>query len=215
MSRSSLKIDEDLGKKSETAADLCNIGTFYITLKRYKEAEDYLMKAMKLAEDLGIVAYTKEIEEALSLLYSKTNRFDLALEHYKRSIIARDKITNEENIKKQTQTEMQFEFDKKEAITKAEQEKKNVVQQEEKRKQRIILFSVSVFLLLTVLFAWFIYKGYRQKKKANVEISLQKQIIEEKQKDILDSIHYARRIQRSLLPTESYINKNINRLNRK
>ena len=35
---------------------------------------------------------------------------------------------------------------------------------------------------------------------------------EEKQKEILDSIFYARRIQRSLLTTEKYIGRNLKRL---
>lgn len=37
---------------------------------------------------------------------------------------------------------------------------------------------------------------------------------EEKQKEILDSIHYAKRIQQSLLPNEKYISKNLYRLNK-
>ena len=36
---------------------------------------------------------------------------------------------------------------------------------------------------------------------------------EEKQKEILDSIYYARRIQRALITPEFYINKSLNRLN--
>ncbi len=37
------------------------------------------------------------------------------------------------------------------------------------------------------------------------ELEKSKQIIEEKQKEILDSIHYAKRIQKSLLPSEKFI----------
>jgi len=35
----------------------------------------------------------------------------------------------------------------------------------------------------------------------------QKELLEEKQKEILDSIRYAKRIQTSLLPTERYLDK--------
>jgi len=42
-------------------------------------------------------------------------------------------------------------------------------------------------------------------QKARVTITTQKQIIDQKNKDMLDSIHYAKRIQTSLLPTEKYI----------
>ncbi len=44
------------------------------------------------------------------------------------------------------------------------------------------------------------------------QIKKQKDLVEEKQKEILDSIHYAKRIQKSLLPTEKYIDKNLDRL---
>jgi uncharacterized protein YlzI (FlbEa/FlbD family) len=43
-------------------------------------------------------------------------------------------------------------------------------------------------------------------------IEQQKYLVEEKQKEILDSIHYARRIQTALLPTERYVDKTLTRL---
>jgi len=44
------------------------------------------------------------------------------------------------------------------------------------------------------------------------EVEEQKNLVEEKQKEILDSIHYAKRIQTALLPNNKYIDKNLNRL---
>lgn len=49
-------------------------------------------------------------------------------------------------------------------------------------------------------------------RKQKQIIEHQKKFVEEKQKEILDSIYYARRIQKSLLPTEKYIEKNFIRL---
>jgi hypothetical protein len=71
--------------------------------------------------------------------------------------------------------------------------------------------------------AMFIIMLYNFKKteKANIIITAQKeeldkknQLIEEKNKDILDSIRYARRIQTSLLPTEKYIWRILNKENK-
>jgi hypothetical protein len=45
-------------------------------------------------------------------------------------------------------------------------------------------------------------------------IEKQKKEVEEKQKEIIDSIRYARRIQRSLLPTDKYLDKQLNKLNK-
>lgn len=52
------------------------------------------------------------------------------------------------------------------------------------------------------------YEGLEQKvRERTAEISQQKHIIEEKNKEIVDSINYAKRIQDAILPTPSTINK--------
>ena len=58
-----------------------------------------------------------------------------------------------------------------------------------------------------ILLAFFIFRGYRQKQKANEiitfqkeEVEHQKMLLEEKNKDILDSITYAKRLQEAILP---------------
>lgn len=66
----------------------------------------------------------------------------------------------------------------------------------------LFLFSISILLSLR--------KNKKQKKEIlekHNKIEAQNRVIEEKQKEIIDSIRYARRIQNSLLPTEKYIKK--------
>ena len=43
--------------------------------------------------------------------------------------------------------------------------------------------------------------------ESNKQLAIKNEIIEEKNKDILDSIRYAKRIQTSLMPTEKYIER--------
>lgn len=112
------------------------------------------------------------------------------------------------------------------AEQKAEQDKKDTIALREKNKQGIIrnaFISGFVFLLLIALL---ILRGYRNKQKANLIISKQKQDVEkakeiiehqkkevdEKQKDILDSIRYAKRIQQSLMMPQKHIDKTLERL---
>jgi hypothetical protein len=47
------------------------------------------------------------------------------------------------------------------------------------------------------------------------QIRKQKELVEQKQKEIVDSINYAKRIQKSLLPSEKYIERSLNRLKNK
>jgi hypothetical protein len=70
----------------------------------------------------------------------------------------------------------------------------------------IILFLL--FIITSVFFIFFKNENHNFQK----EILRQKEIIEEKNKDITASITYAKRIQQSLMPTEKYIDKNIKRL---
>jgi hypothetical protein len=79
---------------------------------------------------------------------------------------------------------------------------------------------------LVLLLAGFIFRSLRiTRKQKNIielqknkveeqkqKVEHQKHLVEEKQKEILDSIHYAKRIQQSLLPTEKYIERHLNRL---
>ncbi len=63
-----------------------------------------------------------------------------------------------------------------------------------------------------VLNMYLISEFVKAREKAEKQLSDRKKIIEEKQKEILDSIHYAKRIQKTLMPGEKYIEKEIDRL---
>lgn len=189
------------------ASSYLNTGIVYNMAGDRKKALDFMQKALALSKELGAVDLLADTEESLTEFYESMRDHKNALLHYKAFIAYRDSIFNEENTRKTVQSQMQYDFDKKEAAAKLEQEKKEAVAQAESRRQRIILFSISGFGLLVLAFAIFAWRSFLQKKKANIEISHQKEIIEEKQKEILDSIYYARRIQRSLLPSEKYITR--------
>ena len=73
------------------------------------------------------------------------------------------------------------------------------------------LLTLIIGFTLMLVVAGVSFRAYRNTQKANEIISGQKDLVEEKQKEILDSIHYAKRIQKSLLPTGKYIYKNLNK----
>ncbi len=81
-----------------------------------------------------------------------------------------------------------------------------------------LMIKMEISQLLFILLAIGIYGAvfgrclhYFQMQQMRIEA--QKKLIEEKNKEVMDSIRYARRIQTSLLPTEVYIGKSIDRLN--
>ncbi len=86
----------------------------------------------------------------------------------------------------------------------------NREQQAQVRLQRIIIFSAVGFLVLMLVLAIFIYKNYKDKKKANellslqnTEIQKQRDHIQRQNENISKSINYAQGIQKALLPTQA------------
>ncbi len=149
----------------------------------------------------------KEWNHALSALYDSTGNYKKAFEYYKLFIVYKDSIVNNENTKKQTRLEMNYEFEKKEAAAAAERQKQEAVAEAESRKQQMVIWFVVAVAMTVAVFALFIFRALRIARKQKQVIEQQKHLVEEKQKEILDSIHYARRIQTALLPTEKYIDK--------
>ena len=58
---------------------------------------------------------------------------------------------------------------------------------------------------------FYVFKNYKEKKKANEIITEQKNLVEQKQREILDSMIYARRIQTALLAHSEFIDQNISK----
>ena len=206
-----LDIAEKIGDKKSVIINLANIGNTYTSLKIFSRAELYYLLAIRKSDSMNLLAESVETNKNLGSLYEKTGNYKLAFDFYKKHINLRNKLINEENTKKQTQMEMQYEFDKQhiaDSIKSAERVNQEVLKHElEIRQQKTFTYGGFLGFLLMFTAAAVSFRAFKQKQKSNNIIFEQKKVLEEKQKEILDSIHYAKRIQRSLLPTEKYIDR--------
>jgi tetratricopeptide (TPR) repeat protein len=216
---SSLKIKEEIGDKEGITTSLINLGELYTKLNKIKEAESYLGKALSLSKEIGSKDGIKEAYSGLTVLDSTMGNYKAAFEHDKLYIIYRDSLNNEETKKKSLQASMQYEYDKKEIAAKAEQDKLDAINAEEKQKQQIVIYAVAGLLVLVAVFAVFMYNRFRITNRQKVIIEKQKQKVdeaytklEEKNKEVMDSIRYAKHIQTALITSEKYIANSINRL---
>lgn len=210
-----LKISELINDEPGMALANINVGHAYFKLNDFKKSESYTLRGLLYSKKVNELENLSMVYSALSDLYEKTGKHQKALENYKLYISYRDSIINKENIEEATKIEMNYEFDKKAAADKLVQAKKDAISVAERNKQQAIIWSIGGVLIFVIGFAIFVYRSSLQKQKANLEIIKQKHIIEEKQKEILDSIYYARRIQRALLTSEKYIERNLNKLVKK
>jgi len=173
--------------------------------KQYATAFSYVENSLNISNALGFPDMIAHSEETVARIDSARGNYQGAFEHYKRFIKYRDSINNEQTRKAGIRHQLKYEFEKKEAVIIEQQKKERAVAEEKNRFQKIIIFSVVAGLLLVVIFAAFIFRSLKVTKE-------QKIIIEEKQKEILDSINYAKRIQTSLMPTEKYLDKHLKQL---
>jgi tetratricopeptide (TPR) repeat protein len=207
-----LKIDEETGNYIGMAYRLSSIGSLYSKLRKDMEAEKYLLKGLALAENIGALNIQKDDHQDLSGIYARKNDFKSSLEYFKKYTVIKDSLFNEEKNKELTRYELNYEFEKKEAELKAEQDKKDAVAHADKKRQQILFWLISAIAIAITLIALIVFRSLRTTKKQKIIIEKQKELVEEKQKEVLDSIHYAKRIQQSLLPREGYIDKNLKRL---
>ena len=209
-----LKINEDIGDKNGIATSCMNIGTLNTSLRNFSVAEKYLNQALNLSREIGSKLLIKSIYSDLAELDSTQGNWKAAYEHHNLYIIYRDSLNNEETKEKTIQTSMSYEFEKKEALTKAEQVKKDALAAIEIKKQQIIRYAVSGILILVVLFTFFLYNRFRliRKQKNIIELKEkethhQKQVVEEKHQLIISGINAASLIQEASLPPPKILNQ--------
>jgi serine phosphatase RsbU (regulator of sigma subunit) len=196
--------------RSTEAINLGSLGSVYMSMKKYKDAEDYLNRSLQLSAEIHDIYGVMSTCEHLSDLYKemseqpgiskeeKIRLLELANKKMEDHNIAKDSIFNQDKTSDITRKEMNYEYEKREAIAKA-------IAEAEKRTQHIIIGSVIAGLILSLFFLVFIFRSLKLTKKQKLLIELQKQEVEEHRKGIIDSITYARRIQEALLKEEEHI----------
>ncbi|MCC7302652.1 MAG: tetratricopeptide repeat protein [Bacteroidia bacterium] len=151
------------------------------------------------AEQIKSTALLSDIRYRLNDFRSAADL--LRLSNSLREKFNNEKMANEINLLESEKKEMRFEM--------------NRMKDEEKiRNQRNTIMAGIMFLVLFIVLLLLTYRNYLNKKRSHAEIALKNRIIEEKQRDIIASIHYAKRIQNGLLPTDKYIAKKLNDLNK-
>ncbi len=213
------------GNKAVLALELGGLGLSYVALHKNQEAETCFREAIVLSDSLGLLDHKMQIEKALSELYSKSGKDKFAYEHYKIYDETKDSLYSIEKNKDLTRKELNYEFDKTEAATKAEHEKQIAVEEAYKKKQLIVIWSVIGGMLLLAIILIVIIRSLKITRKQKAEIEKQKEIsesqkiiveeqklvIEGKQKEIVSSIHYAKRIQKAVITSPAYIKQHLNR----
>jgi signal transduction histidine kinase len=155
-----LKIREEIGDKQGIALSYSNIGNVYAKQKKTGLAYQSLNKGLSLAKEIGNLEVINTCYMKLAEMDSAREDFKSSLAHYKMYIITRDSAFNRENTRKIMQSKMQYDFDQKASIVKAEQEQKDALAAKELQRQKLLKdFFISGILLILIL-SFFVYRTY-------------------------------------------------------
>ncbi len=194
------KIHELTGDKYNLAYSFLNQGAIYVKKANYNAAQKFILKGLNLAKELNYPDVLRDAYSDLSDLYASKNEAELAIKYYKLYVSYKDSLENDGRLKEITQKEMRYEFSKKELVLRLENEKQTIENREEKMRNKIIVYSILFGLLLIIIFAILIYNRYKLTQ-------YQKKTIEEKNKELTDSINYAKRLQGAILIPETELQK--------
>lgn len=186
-----------------------NLAGLYTATKDFEKAALYLDSAETISTKYGDLTTLIEIYEGYASMYEGTGDYKNAFGYYVRYATLRDSIMSSDMKNQMDQMEESLREEKlKEKNAALEQAKQ--LQDVQINRSNIIIASAAGGILLLVLLAFVIYKRYQLKTRANdmlrerhVEIQRQKEIIEQKNRDISDSINYAKKIQETVIPDET------------
>lgn len=224
----SLALYESMGEKKEHSKTLSNIGMLHLKLKQYSEAMKYSEKALKLAQEIKNIDVMNMSAKTLYLTSKRERSFKKAVEMFRLHTKLQDSLVNNETRKASLNSQLKYEYERQiiadSAARAKEFEMKNNLlttrraEIKAKKDQEYLLLSG---LGLVLLFLVFMYNRDKVTKRQNHEIELQneevekqKALIEQKQKEIIDSINYAKKIQMALMPNELKLNNIFKKLSR-
>ncbi len=173
-----LTIFDRVGNKFGASDSYYYLGEIFVEQQKFEQALVATNRSLALAKELNVLEQVKNTEQRLSEIYEKLNRPAEALLHYKLFTIAKDSVSNNESIRNSVKAEMNFEFDKKEALQKKEQEKRELIYNEQSKRHQQQIGFIILFILLVFGIVFLFYNRLQLKKT----LTLQKELAEYEQK---------------------------------
>lgn len=162
-----------------------------------------------------------EVYEGLSRAYAGTKNFSIAMQYHKLHTDLSDSLFIHEAERQIEVMEARYKSEEKEEQIKM-LSKSAELQVAELARKRVVMSWVLAGIVVCVCAGLVVFTRYRLTHRQGKLIQRQKALVDEaygrlheKNQEILDSIYYARRIQRALITSEKYIDKSLARLVRR
>lgn len=197
----SIKLREEIHDDPEIAENYIGLAQLYFHNGQYNKAIEMAEKAYQIAERFSDRWWIKESAKILAEANQLQGNYKEGYHFFETYARMKDSLYSQQRTEQITRLEMIYEKEKKEkeiAILSSQRK----LDELEKQKQQTVINSLIFGVGLMVLLFLFGYRAYSQKNKSNVLLAEQKSIIEKKNKDIVSSLRYAKRIQDAILPKQ-------------
>ena len=167
-----LKIAEQAGDVTSTINTLANLGTSYADTKQYSEGIKCLLKSLALADTLGLMQFSLNANQNLYTIYERIGDYKKAFHHFQAATTLRDSIFNIEKNNEITSKALNYEFEKKTAAAKAEQDKKDALATAEIQRQRLIKNIILLGIGIAGILIFLAVRSSNKRKKLSFEKSV-------------------------------------------
>ncbi len=206
----SLSIKKEIGDKRGEAINYITLSSIALKTGEINNAIKWGLEGMKTLEETDAPPVKKDLSELLYKAYRKKGNINNALKYFEQFVILQDSLMNFDRKKEILQREFQFQYEKKIAADsikhfrdeELKNSKQNAILARESTQRKALLGGLT-FLFIALVFVLNRFRVASRQKKI---IVLQKLEVDAKNKEIMDSIYYAEKIQNALIKEDGKIN---------
>ncbi|MCO6462191.1 MAG: tetratricopeptide repeat protein [Saprospiraceae bacterium] len=178
--KKSLELCIKLKNEDEVARTSMNIGEVYLKINQPGEAKYWFQKSLNVLNKNQNKEVVAQYLLNMSRIDSIENNYKGAFNNFKKYLVYRDSLFNEESIRKVTKAGLNYQFEKQKAVLKIENEKKLI-------KTRFLWISISGVIFFLAIISFGLYMMSKSKRKKEKLIQEQKQKLTEIEKEHLNS----------------------------
>lgn len=207
----SYQLKKEIGDLEGMGISKANIGVMQRKLGDHAAAVDAFREVIEISHQTGSIRMLKDIYRMMAASFEELGMIDSALLAINNHMLYKDSLVGIERQKAILDMETKYATSKKELenefLRKENDQKDKTIQAEQTSKQLLwtAIGLIGAVVVLLVIFSISKVRSNRQITSQKEEVEKQKDIVQEKNNEILDSISYAKRIQSAILPTDKLV----------
>jgi len=201
-----LEIKNAMGNPYEKGQIYAIKGEWKADEKQYEQAINNYLKAIEYYEIIDAKDLISETNKDIATAYYHWKKPLLAYDYLTKHLDLNDSLYNNKQLALMEEMTAKYEGAEKEKEIIFLNQQHKVQEVQIQKNETILYISLGALAIFLLLLIW-VFINYRQKQKAFSLLSVQKAIITENNREILDSIKYAERIQNAILPSPELIKK--------